>query len=66
MSEETNHWRYPRLSDRELLRSIGRDMQQLYSDILRDPLPSDIEALVHKIEEAESDETRWRTRQPKT
>jgi hypothetical protein len=65
MGEETSHWRYPRLSDQELLRSIGRDMQQLYSEMLREPLPSKIEALVHKIEEAESDETRQKKRQPK-
>jgi hypothetical protein len=48
MSEEKGRWLPRRLSDPELLRSIGRDIQHLYYDILREPLPSKIEALVYK------------------
>jgi hypothetical protein len=48
MSEEKGRWLPRLLSDPELLRSIGRDIQHLYYDILREPLPSKIEALVYK------------------
>ena len=37
------------LSDRELLLSIGRNLQQVYGDTLREPLPQDIRALLEKI-----------------
>jgi hypothetical protein len=53
MSEKTEHWRYPRFSDRDLLLCIGRDLKRVYEDTLRRSLPSDIEALLHKIEQAE-------------
>ena len=42
-----------RLSDRELLRSIGQDLQQVYGDTLRAPLPNEIKALLDKINQAE-------------
>ena len=50
MSEETGRWHYPRLSDRDLLVCIGRDLKRLYEDTLQQSLPSDIEALLQKIE----------------
>ena len=53
MSEKTEHWRYPRLSDRDLLLCIGRDLKRIYEDTLRQSLPGDIEALLQKIEQAE-------------
>ena len=57
MSEKAEHWRYPRLSDRDLLLCIGRDLKQIYEDTLRQSLPSDIEALLQKIEQAELERT---------
>ena len=57
MSEEAGRWRYPRPSDRDLLISIGRDLKRLYEDTLRQTLPSDIEALLQKIEQAERERT---------
>ena len=56
MSEETEPWRYPRLSDRDLLLCIGRDLKRLYAVTLQQPLPDDIEALLQRIEKAELDE----------
>jgi len=53
MSEDELHWRGPRLSDRELLLSIGRDLRRIYADTLRQPIPDDIEALLRKIGQAE-------------
>jgi hypothetical protein len=53
MSEETGRWHYPRPSDRDLLLCIGRDLKRLYEDTLRQSLPSDIGALLQKIEQAE-------------
>ena len=57
MSEETGRWRCPRPSDRDLLLCIGRDLKRLYEDTLRLTLPSDIEALLQKIEQAEREGT---------
>jgi hypothetical protein len=57
MSEKTEHWRYPRLSDRDLLLCIGRDLKRVYEDTLRQSQPSDIEALLHKIEQTELERT---------
>jgi Anti-sigma factor NepR len=53
MSEDKRLWRGPRLSDRELLLSIGQNLQQVYGDTLREPLPEDIKALLEKISQAE-------------
>ena len=57
MSEKTEHWRYPRLSNRDLLRCIGRDLKRIYEDPLQQTVPSDIEALLQKIEQAERERT---------
>jgi hypothetical protein len=57
MNEEKGQWRHPRLSDRDLLLCIGRDLRRLYEDTLRQSLPSDIEALLQKIEQAELERT---------
>jgi hypothetical protein len=53
MNEEKGNWHHPRLSDRDLLLCIGRDLKQIYEDTLRQSLPSDIEAVLQKIEQAE-------------
>jgi hypothetical protein len=57
LSEKTEHWRYPRPSNRDLLLCIGRDLKQIYEDTLRQSLPSDIEAVLQKIEQAELERT---------
>ena len=57
MNEEKGQWRHPRLSDRDLLLCIGRDLKQIYEDTLRQSLPSDIEAVLQKIEQAELERT---------
>ncbi len=53
MSEETGRWHYPRPSDHDLLVCIGWDLKRLYEDTLQQSLPSDIGALLQKIEQAE-------------
>ena len=57
MSEETGQWHYPRPSDHDLLLCIGRDLKRLYEDTLQQSLPSDIGALLQKIEQAERERT---------
>ena len=57
MNEEKGNWHHPRLSDRDLLLCIGRDLKQIYEDTLRQSLPSDIEALLQKIEQADLERT---------
>ena len=39
------------LSDAELLRTIGADLRSLYSDFLKQPLPSLIEAALVRVDE---------------
>jgi hypothetical protein len=46
MNEEKGQWRHPRLSDRDLLLCIGRDLRRLYEDTLR-----------QKIEQVERERT---------
>ena len=53
MSEEKRLWRGPRLSDRELLLSIGQNLQQVYGDALREPIPEDIKVLLEKSSQDE-------------
>jgi hypothetical protein len=53
MSEETGRWHNPRPSGHDLLLCIGRDLKRLYEDTLQQSLPSDIEAVLQKIEQAE-------------
>ena len=57
MSEESGRCHYPRPSDRDLLLCIGRDLKRLYEDTLQQSLPSDIGALLQKIEQAERERT---------
>jgi hypothetical protein len=57
LSEKTEHWHYPRLSDRDLLLCIGRDLRRLYEDTPRQTVPDDIEALLQKIEQVERERT---------
>jgi hypothetical protein len=53
MNKEKEHWQHPRLSDRDLLLCIGRDLKRIYEETLRQSLPGDIEDLLQKIEQAE-------------
>jgi hypothetical protein len=53
MNEEKGKWHHPRLSDRDLLLCIGRDLRRLYEDTLRQTVPDDIGTLLQKIEQAE-------------
>ena len=57
MNEEKGQWRHPRLSDRDLLLWIARDLRRLYEDTPRQTEPDDIEALLQKIEQAERERT---------
>jgi hypothetical protein len=57
MNEEKGQWRHPRLSDRDLLLCIGRDLRRLYEDTLRQTVPDDIEVLLQKIEQVERERT---------
>jgi hypothetical protein len=43
-----------RISDEELLRMIGEDLRSFYADIVRQPLPSKIEAALARIDQAQS------------
>jgi hypothetical protein len=52
------HWHNARLSDQQLLLWIGQDLQRLYADILKEPLPDDIEALLKRIGRVEPERTR--------
>ena len=38
------------MSDEELLRTISKDLRSLYTDIIRQPLPTKIEAALARIE----------------
>jgi hypothetical protein len=40
-----------RASDAELLAAIGRDLEALYAEVLRQPLPRRLAALIQHIEE---------------
>ena len=37
-------------SDRQLLAEIGRDLKSVYRDVLKEPLPEHLAALVRKLE----------------
>ncbi len=41
------------MSDEELLRAISEDLRSLYTDIIRQPLPTKIEAALVRIEGAQ-------------
>jgi hypothetical protein len=57
MNEEKGPWHHARLSDRDLLLCIGRDLKRIYENTLRQALPSDIEVLLQKIEQVERERT---------
>jgi hypothetical protein len=38
------------MSDEELLRTIGDDLRSLYADVIRQPLPTKIEAALARID----------------
>ena len=42
--------RRPAASDRELLRRIGADLRSVYSEVIRQPLPRNIELALSRIE----------------
>ncbi len=43
-----------RISDEELLRTVGEDLRRFYADIIRQPLPPKIEAALARIDQAQS------------
>lgn len=57
-SEDKRLWRGPTLSDPELVLSIGQNLQQVYGDALREPLPEDIKVLLEKINQADLKDVR--------
>ena len=60
MSQEIEQWHYPRPSDHDLLLCVGRDLKRPYEGTLQQSLPSDIEALLQKIEQAERERVLWK------
>jgi hypothetical protein len=48
------HKRQPIASDSELLRRIGADLRSVYADVIRQPLPLNIEAALSRIEREHS------------
>ncbi|MBL0404258.1 hypothetical protein JKG68_09790 [Microvirga aerilata] len=42
--------RHPSVPDAELLRRIAHDMRSLYADVIRQPLPSNIEDALSRID----------------
>jgi len=56
-SQAAPHRHNTRLSDQQLLLWIGQDLQRLYADILKEPLPDDIEALLKRIGRMEPERT---------
>jgi hypothetical protein len=42
------------VSDEELLRTISEDLRSFYADIIRQPLPSKIEAALARIDRVQS------------
>jgi hypothetical protein len=43
-----------RVSDFELLRRIGHDLRSLYAEVIRQPLPPNIEVALSRIEREQS------------
>jgi len=43
-----------RVSDSELLRRIGHDLRSLYAEVIRQPLPPNIEVALSRIEREQS------------
>jgi hypothetical protein len=41
-------------SDSELLRKIGHDLRSLYAEVIRQPLPRNIEVALSRIEQEQS------------
>lgn len=46
--------RVSRVSDEELLRAIGDHLRSLYTEIIRQPLPANIEAALARIDREQS------------
>lgn len=46
--------RHPRVSDTELLRRIGHDLRLIYTEVIRQPLPRNIQAALARIEREQS------------
>ena len=46
--------RHPSVPDAELLRRIAHDMRSLYADVIRQPLPRNIEVALSRIEREQS------------
>ena len=43
-----------RVSDSELLRRIGHDLRSLYAEVIRQPMPHNIEVALSRIEQEHS------------
>jgi hypothetical protein len=46
--------RHPSVPDAELLRRIAHDMRSLYADVIRQPLPRNIEDALSRIDREQS------------
>ncbi|MET0529845.1 MAG: hypothetical protein ABW003_16185 [Microvirga sp.] len=46
------------ISDEELLRTIGNDLRSFYTDIVRQPLPAKIKAVLARIDDGKSRDVR--------
>jgi hypothetical protein len=46
------------ISDDELLRTIGNDLRSFYTDIVRQPLPAKIKAVLARIDDGKSRDVR--------
>lgn len=55
MESGTTHGkRHSSVSDADLLRAIGDDLRSIYAEIIRQPLPRNIEAALSRIEREQS------------
>lgn len=53
-SASTGDRQHSALSDDELLRRIGRDLRDLYAEVIRQPLPPNIQATLARIDRERS------------
>ena len=53
-SEADTGKRHSKISDTELLRRVGADLRSLYTEVIRQPLPRNIEAALSRIEREHS------------
>ena len=53
-SEAYTGKRHSNISDSELLRRVGADLRSLYTEVIRQPLPRNIEVALSRIEREQS------------